>query len=53
MNWEQIRDQIVIVLGDMIGVMIKRIRIRSEDDWKKFTDVVEKIDKLIKEIKAM
>jgi len=53
MDWEEIKRQIIIALGEMVGIMIKRIRIKNEEDWKKFSDAVEKIDKTKKEIEEI
>ncbi|MBA7487182.1 hypothetical protein ES707_22744 [subsurface metagenome] len=53
MEWEEIRNQIIIALGETIRAMIKRITIKSEEDWKRFSDAIEKIDKIKKEIEEL
>ncbi|MBA7708290.1 hypothetical protein ES703_117183 [subsurface metagenome] len=53
MEWEEIRDKIIIALGEMIVEKFKRTKIKNEEDWKKFSDKVERIDKIKKELEEI
>lgn len=53
MEWEEIKSQIIIALGDLIMAMFKRIRIKNEEDWKRLCVALGKIDKIKKEIEEI